>query len=238
MDDGWFKVAWKTKDSPGCSSAVAMGVWMHLLCRVSRRDRTLRNGMMLLAGQAQISEVAFAADLDVSRKVMRRLLNLYVDLGMIEVTKRDRNGTAITVCNWRTYNDSEKQKGQQRNSNETATEHKRNSKEHQTEIPKKERREEGKNKGASPRFVKPTSAEVADYCRERNNGIDAEAFIAHYEAVNWKRGKGVAITDWKACVRTWEANRRDAPRGSPAANPKKTEAEIQAEIRYALSGQP
>lgn len=73
-----------------------------------------------------------------------------------------------------------------------------------------------------PRFKPPTVEEVAAYCDERRNGIDAEAFVAHYDAVNWKRGKGVAITDWKACVRTWEARRRDETRGSPQKPPPRT----------------
>lgn len=53
------------------------------------------------------------------------------------------------------------------------------------------------------RFVKPTLAEVTEYCRERNNGIDPQRFIDHYEANGWMRGK-TKIKDWQAAVRTWE----------------------------------
>lgn len=52
-------------------------------------------------------------------------------------------------------------------------------------------------------FIKPTEDEVRQYCKERKNSIDPKAFIDHYEANNWKRGK-TPIKDWKACVRTWE----------------------------------
>jgi DNA-binding MarR family transcriptional regulator len=57
------------------------------------------------------------------------------------------------------------------------------------------------------KFKPPTVSEVAAYCSERNNGINAQKFIDHYEANGWMRGKN-KIKCWKACVRTWES--RDA----------------------------
>ena len=53
------------------------------------------------------------------------------------------------------------------------------------------------------RFRRPTLSEVMSYCIERHNGIDAEHFLNFYEARGWKYGN-TKITDWKACVRTWE----------------------------------
>jgi hypothetical protein len=55
------------------------------------------------------------------------------------------------------------------------------------------------------RFVKPTIEEVADYCNERNNDVDAEKFYDYYSSNGWKVGKN-AMKDWKASVRTWEKN--------------------------------
>lgn len=57
----------------------------------------------------------------------------------------------------------------------------------------------------SKRFIPPAVEEVAVYCEERHNGIDAQAFVDHYAASGWMRGK-TPIRDWKACVRTWERN--------------------------------
>ena len=57
----------------------------------------------------------------------------------------------------------------------------------------------------------PCVDEVAAYCRERNNGIDAEAFIDHYAARGWMIGK-TKMKDWKAAVRTWEKNRSAQPK--------------------------
>lgn len=59
------------------------------------------------------------------------------------------------------------------------------------------------------RFEKPTVEQVAEYCQERNNGINAQQFVDFYEAKGWKVGSQ-GMKDWKACVRTWE-QRRNAP---------------------------
>lgn len=53
------------------------------------------------------------------------------------------------------------------------------------------------------RFTKPTVEEITAYCKERNNGINAEQFFNFYEAKGWKVGNST-MKDWKACVRTWE----------------------------------
>lgn len=55
------------------------------------------------------------------------------------------------------------------------------------------------------RFVPPTLEEVQAYCRERQNGVDAERFIDYYTSNGWQVGKN-KMKDWKAAVRTWERN--------------------------------
>ena len=54
------------------------------------------------------------------------------------------------------------------------------------------------------KFVKPTVEDVAEYCRERKNNIDAEMFVAHYAANGWKLANGNKLNDWKSAVITWE----------------------------------
>jgi predicted phage replisome organizer len=68
------------------------------------------------------------------------------------------------------------------------------------------------------RFTKPTLEEVQAYCQERNNGVDAQKWYNHYEAVGWKVGKN-PMKDWKASVRTWErsnTNGNNKPNNKPA----------------------
>ena len=56
-------------------------------------------------------------------------------------------------------------------------------------------------------FIKPTIEEIRDYCNERKNGIDPENFFDFYESKGWMVGSN-RMKDWKACVRTWERNRK------------------------------
>lgn len=56
------------------------------------------------------------------------------------------------------------------------------------------------------KFKKPTLEEVKEYCKERNNNVNAEQFIDFYESNGWKVGKN-SMKDWKASVRTWERNK-------------------------------
>lgn len=58
-------------------------------------------------------------------------------------------------------------------------------------------------------FVKPTVEEIAAYCAERNNGIDAQYFFDKQESVGWIVGKDKPMHDWKATIRTWERNERN-----------------------------
>lgn len=61
-----------------------------------------------------------------------------------------------------------------------------------------------KHKGQSAsRFVPPTVDDVRQYCTERGNSIDPEAFVDYYTSNGWKVGKA-SMKDWKAAVRTWE----------------------------------
>ena len=89
----------------------------------------------------------------------------------------------------------------------------------------KEREKESKEKVASgdapsSRFVPPTVEEVREYCLERQNGIDPQAFVDFYASKNWMVGK-TKMSDWKASVRTWEQRRKQEgvnTNGSNAGN--------------------
>ena len=60
-----------------------------------------------------------------------------------------------------------------------------------------------KSPNKAKRFVKPTLSEIEQYCIERNNNIDAEAFYSYYESIGWKVGKN-SMKNWKFAVITWE----------------------------------
>ena len=52
---------------------------------------------------------------------------------------------------------------------------------------------------------------MAEYCRERNNGIDPEEFWAFYESKGWMVGKS-PMKDWKAAIITWEKSKKKETR--------------------------
>lgn len=82
----------------------------------------------------------------------------------------------------------------------------------------------------------PTVAEVAAYCVSRSNGLDAEAFVAHYTANGWKQSSGRPIVDWRASVVTWEKRRkeRDQPATIPMANRRGEYYPSDEELREAI----
>lgn len=67
---------------------------------------------------------------------------------------------------------------------------------------KKENKNKNDNKNER-RFTPPSVDEVAEYCRERRNNVDAQTFVDFYASKGWKVGS-TPMKDWKACVRTWE----------------------------------
>lgn len=61
-------------------------------------------------------------------------------------------------------------------------------------------------------FVKPSFDDVHVYCNERNNNVNPQAFLDHYESNGWKVGKN-KMKSWKACVRTWENRDKEKSNG-------------------------
>lgn len=64
----------------------------------------------------------------------------------------------------------------------------------------------GPPRGKRERFSPPSVEEVAAYCLERQNGIDAEKFVSFYASKGWKIGTS-PMKDWRAAVITWEKKR-------------------------------
>lgn len=72
------------------------------------------------------------------------------------------------------------------------------------------------------RFVPPTVEEVAAYCRERQNNVDAQRFVDFYTSNGWKVGGKAPMKDWKAAIRsTWE------PKAKPASKPSNENSSFQ-----------
>jgi len=52
-------------------------------------------------------------------------------------------------------------------------------------------------------FIAPNVTQIKEYCVERKNEINPEAFFDFYESKGWMVGKN-KMKNWKAAVRTWE----------------------------------
>ena len=60
-------------------------------------------------------------------------------------------------------------------------------------------------------FKKPSVEEIKNYCLERNNNVDPEAFYDFYESKDWFIGKS-KMKDWKAAIRNWERGDKKKPK--------------------------
>lgn len=79
-------------------------------------------------------------------------------------------------------------------------------------------------------FVKPSLQQVTDYCRERRNQVNPQQWLDHYEANGWRVGKN-PMSDWRAAVRTWEANGiNKAPPGEEPFDAKAAARRMEARI--------
>lgn len=191
-------------------------VFSWCVMRANFRDSNTSSGLVK-RGSFTTGRIRAADELKMSPSRVYRLLHKLEDLGSIKI---DANSgwTTVTVCNYDTYQSDDP-------SERTADEQPADSQRTADEQPADTRRrnQEGK-KGRSNTgpFVPPTVEEVAAYCRERGNNIDAEYFVNRYAAVDWVVGKAkTKMKCWKSTIHTWERNNyssgrtTDLPQNSP-----------------------
>ena len=85
-----------------------------------------------------------------------------------------------------------------------------------------ERKSSAQKKESGTRFNPPTVDEVAAYCAERGNNVDAHAWWDFYQSKGWMVGKN-RMKDWKAAVRTWEQRHKDESKTKDNGNYRKNE---------------
>lgn len=71
------------------------------------------------------------------------------------------------------------------------------------------------------KFVPPTLEEIQDYCRKRNNNVNAKVFYDYFNEGNWIDSNGNKVKNWKQKIITWENNSK---------NSKKTHEEVIYEV--------
>lgn len=94
----------------------------------------------------------------------------------------------------------------------------------------KDKSSKGRGAAEPPKgFAPPTLSELELFCSENGLNIDCKRFLYYYEARGWKLSGGMAMTDWKAAVRSWarrELNPSINPNASPEGNPYYVEGAI------------
>ena len=189
-------------------------IWFKLLCLAGR---TNTNGVLMLNDRIAYTEEMLAAIFRRKPATVQLALETFRQFGMIEIIDN-----VITIPNWekhqntdrlteiREYNRLAKQRSRANqkllaNVNDTSMTCQSC---HDTDIDKEvEVDKDIDNSVRKPqkRFSAPTVDEVRDYCKERNNTVDAQRFVDYYAANGWHVGKN-PMKDWKAAVRNWERN--------------------------------
>lgn len=157
-------------------------------------------GKPIKRGQLVTGRKALAAQTGLSEQTVRTSLNRLKSTNEITIASTNKF-SVITIVNYGKFQDVPEML------TSTSTNSLTNDQPATNQQLTTNEQEEQSNKGIKPRkrFTTPSVNEVAAYCRERGNGVDAQRFVDFYTASGWMRGK-TPVKDWKACVRTWEKN--------------------------------
>lgn len=192
--ESWIKLHRQILNWEWYSDTNTFRVFMHCLLMAQRDDYKYR-GVQLRAGQFTTGIFEMADILGLSNQQVRTALKKLEKSG--EINKQSTSQySIITVNNWNLY-----QQVNKRITNEQQTNNKRITTKQEERIENKEVVVIGKT--TTTKFIPPTIQEVSDYCKERNNGIDAERFWHYYNSKGWKIGKE-PMKKWQSAVITWE----------------------------------
>lgn len=94
---------------------------------------------------------------------------------------------------------------------------------------------EAEQKPKRKRFVKPTAAEVLEYCAEKGyTRVDVDAFMAHYESVGWRVGKNPMVS-WRAAVTGWETREKKETAGREGPGTRESASSFATEDFFAAA---
>jgi len=199
MDRGWIKLHRKLMDNElwKAEPFTKGQAMVDLLMLANHKDGFIYkrgNHLNVSRGQVGWSQIKLSERWGWSRPKIKRFINDLEKDGFL-LQQNNNVSSLITILNYNIYQgdvtpDVAAEK-QQKSSRRYTNKNDKNV----------------KNEKNTNRFIPPTVEEVSVYCEERDNGINAQAFVNHYETTGWKRGN-TKIKDWKACVRTWEQNNK------------------------------
>lgn len=204
MGEGWIKLhrsmlhngLWEKKPfSEGQA-------WIDLLMLANHEDKkVLYQGHMteFKRGTVNRSLLSLADRWGWDRKKVRKFLAV-LESEKMTTTTTTTHGSTITIVNYDIYQDFKDNREGNKMATTSPTEGQPLPINKNEKNEKNIKEKEIKRKAA---FVPPTLEEVTAYCKERNNGIDPQAWMDFYSSKGWMIGKN-KMKDWKAAVRTWE----------------------------------
>ena len=207
FNNGYIKLYRSLLNWEWWGSVKTRDVFIYILLAANWEDNRWQ-GVLVKRGQLLRSVSNIAKAVGITEKSVRVALE---HLKMTnEVTIETANGrTLITIVNYEKYQAVE-EKGASEGAKETASEGQTRGKRGATNEESKNVNNNNNNKYIG-RFSPPSVEEVRAYCLERQNNVDPQHFIDHYQSNGWKVGKN-PMKDWKASVRNWEKNSMSTPK--------------------------
>lgn len=208
-------------------------VFLHLLLTVSIEDSRW-HGIMVKRGSRVSSYAKLAEETRLSVRQIRTAIDHLEATNEVTRTKHPKY-TVFAINNYDKYQSPTSNVAESRQgSDKVATSNRQGSDNSIRKYKKvKEDKEdiEGVTAAPSPtppkakntRFVPPTVEDVAAYCAERQNNIDAVRFVDYYTSNGWMVGKS-KMKDWKATVRNWERREKAGNQTAQESIPKSDNA--------------
>lgn len=205
---GWVKVHRKLSEKVFYrKDSEKVHLWIHLLICANRDEREELlggkpikcNSGQFTTGRKQLSEAT-----GINESKIERILTYFEKIEQQIEQQKTSTNRLISILNWSEYQQTEQQTEQQVNNGRTTSEQQVNTLKEVKEV-----KELNNLVEKSTRFIPPHIEEVKNYCIERKNDVDPQKWFDFYTAKNWMIGK-TKMKDWKAAVRTWENNNKNA----------------------------
>ena len=165
-------------------------VFEHCLLKANHTDKSWQ-GILIKKGSFITSYENLSIETGLSFQQVRTAINKLKSTNELTYQSTSRY-SIISINNWSLFQQDNKLDNKQITNNQQT-----NNKQITTTNNEKNEKNEKKL------FIRPSLQEVEQYCIERNNNINAQYFLAYYDAKGWMIGKN-KVKDWKACIRTWE----------------------------------
>lgn len=195
MSDGWILIHRAIKKKAWYRDKDYRAIWLDLLLSAAWEDRqVMMNGQIisLKRGQLITGRKALAVNSKISENKVYRVLKQFESEQQINI-KTTNKYSIISITNYDQYQSTEQQKDSKKTTDQQ-----------QTNNRPTQRNNINKLKEIKERNIIPPKLEwVQKYCLERQNNINPQSFMDHYESNGWMRGSN-KIKNWQACVRTWE----------------------------------